>query len=264
MNLQSILRIPKRTTRRTRNTSRRLITSRSVITSRPKIKNAKRRIIIRRPQTRSRIIISTPQSTGWRNFLLSPLKRRAHQPFRATIDAKDVDESISSNIQTYTYLLKDKAFFQKDKTKKNLWIKSLIRRREFNVDIFAFRSQKKNARLKDRTRGDLKLISRGRLVVEIPHVPKKSKTKLNGKFLMYQTIAILLVHKTKQQINQGCGEKSYINKENLFKSIERLKSLIGFRKKKDFLVPENLLSTRSRRELRILLSFNSKKKMIFI
>nr|YP_009671098.1 Ycf1 [Passiflora tetrandra]YP_009671110.1 Ycf1 [Passiflora tetrandra]QCX30320.1 Ycf1 [Passiflora tetrandra]QCX30321.1 Ycf1 [Passiflora tetrandra] len=167
------------------------------------------------------------------------------------MEVEELEERISWNIQTYNYLMKSNTMFQKKKTNKKGWIKSFIRRTELTMDIFPVNGQTSPAM------GSIKLIKRGRLTIETPRIPRIKKSKINGKFLMYQTIAILLVHKSKQQINQGCGEKSYINKENFIKSIERLKSLIGFRKKNDFLVPENLLSTRSRRELRILISFNS-------
>nr|YP_010006502.1 Ycf1 [Mitostemma brevifilis]YP_010006515.1 Ycf1 [Mitostemma brevifilis]QNR05177.1 Ycf1 [Mitostemma brevifilis]QNR05190.1 Ycf1 [Mitostemma brevifilis] len=170
------------------------------------------------------------------------------------MDIADIDEKISWNIQTYNYLMKNNTLFQKKKTKKNKWIISFIRRTELSLDILPV-NWKTSPQM-----GSIKLMKRGRLTIQTPRMSQIKNSKINGKFLMYQTIAILLVHKSKQQINQRCGEKSYINKENWIKSIERLQSLIGFRKKNDFLVPENLLSTKSRRELRILISLNSKKE----
>nr|QXO87515.1 Ycf1 [Hoya lyi]QXO87537.1 Ycf1 [Hoya lyi] len=71
--------------------------------------------------------------------------------------------------------------------------------------------------------------------------PTRLSVKNDGQFIMYQTLGILLVHKIKHQINQGYRKQPYVDKN-------------GF----DLLVPETILSHRRRRELRILISFNSK------
>nr|QXO88791.1 Ycf1 [Hoya hamiltoniorum]QXO88813.1 Ycf1 [Hoya hamiltoniorum] len=71
--------------------------------------------------------------------------------------------------------------------------------------------------------------------------PTRLSVKNDGQFIMYQTLGILLVHKMKDQINQGYRKQPYVDKN-------------GF----DLLVPETILSHRRRRELRILISFNSK------
>lgn len=60
---------------------------------------------------------------------------------------------------------------------------------------------------------------------------------------MYQIISISLVHKSKYQSNQR-----YQKQENVAKNIDK--------KNSDLLVPEKILSSRRRRELRILISFN--------
>ena len=60
---------------------------------------------------------------------------------------------------------------------------------------------------------------------------------------MYQIINISLVHKSKYQSNQR-----YQKQENVAKNIDK--------KNSDLLVPEKILSSRRRRELRILISFN--------
>nr|YP_009501444.1 hypothetical chloroplast RF19 [Passiflora pittieri]YP_009501456.1 hypothetical chloroplast RF19 [Passiflora pittieri]AXB38012.1 hypothetical chloroplast RF19 [Passiflora pittieri]AXB38024.1 hypothetical chloroplast RF19 [Passiflora pittieri] len=186
-------------------------------------------------------------------FYPKPRFSREYNQFRPLeIEEEQQKQQISWNMQTYTYLVKNNTMFQKGTINKKKWIQSLIRRTELNIDIFP-----------GKTKGALssiKLTKRGKWIIDTPRISSKKSNYMTGKWIMYQTIASSLVHKSKQQINQGCGEKSYINKENFIKSIERLKSLIGFRKKKDFLVPENILSTRSRRELRILISLNSKKE----
>nr|ATG26940.1 hypothetical chloroplast RF1 [Cyphia elata var. gerrardii]ATG26957.1 hypothetical chloroplast RF1 [Cyphia elata var. gerrardii] len=63
--------------------------------------------------------------------------------------------------------------------------------------------------------------------------------KNHEQFLMYQAIGISLVHKSKQQTNQRYGKQNYVDKDNF-----------------DLLVPEMILSSRRRRELRILNSLN--------
>lgn len=64
-------------------------------------------------------------------------------------------------------------------------------------------------------------------------------------FLMYQAISISLVHKSKQQTNQRYGKQKDVDKDHF-----------------DLLVPEMILSSRRRRELRILnsLNFNFKNR----
>uniref|UniRef100_A0AB38ZL91 Protein TIC 214 n=1 Tax=Salsola sinkiangensis TaxID=3141507 RepID=A0AB38ZL91_9CARY len=87
---------------------------------------------------------------------------------------------------------------------------------------------------KDFDIGDL--IKTGGLYVE----PIRLSVKDNELLILYQTIGISLVHKNKDQRNQK------IYSENLDK------------KKLDLIVPENILSLRRRRELRILICLNSK------
>nr|YP_009160860.1 hypothetical chloroplast RF19 [Haloxylon ammodendron]AGZ13410.1 hypothetical chloroplast RF19 [Haloxylon ammodendron]WLF86900.1 hypothetical chloroplast RF1 [Haloxylon ammodendron]WLF86911.1 hypothetical chloroplast RF1 [Haloxylon ammodendron] len=80
------------------------------------------------------------------------------------------------------------------------------------------------------------LLLKGILVVESIHLSVKDDELL----ILFQTIGISLVHKNKQQNNQK------IYSENLDK------------KNFDLLVPENILSLRRRRELRILICLNSR------
>nr|YP_010848819.1 hypothetical protein RF1 [Hunteria zeylanica]WEV93470.1 hypothetical protein RF1 [Hunteria zeylanica] len=104
---------------------------------------------------------------------------------------------------------------------------SSIQRREMSLDIMLIQ---KNLSLAE-------LIKRGVLIIE----PTRLSVKNDGQFIMYQTLGISLVHKSKHQTNQGYREQTYVDKNDL-----------------DLLVPENILSHRRRRELRILTSFNSK------
>ena len=97
----------------------------------------------------------------------------------------------------------------------------------------------------------------GTFVVEPVRLSKKN----NGQFFMYQTIGISLIHKSKHkfQFHQRYPEKSYVNKTNFDEPITRHQKMTENKEKNhyDLLVPENILSSRRRRELRILICFNS-------
>ncbi|CAA6675644.1 unnamed protein product [Spirodela intermedia] len=102
------------------------------------------------------------------------------------------------------------------------------------------------------------LIKRGIFIIE----PVRLSIKWDEEFLIYQTIGISLVNKSKQQSET---DRRYIKKyldENPFdKSISRHSTMLVSEDKNyyDLCVPENILSTRRRRELRILICFNSWK-----
>nr|YP_004769674.1 hypothetical chloroplast RF19 [Spirodela polyrhiza]YP_004769687.1 hypothetical chloroplast RF19 [Spirodela polyrhiza]AEK94386.1 hypothetical chloroplast RF19 [Spirodela polyrhiza]AEK94399.1 hypothetical chloroplast RF19 [Spirodela polyrhiza]QHB79407.1 hypothetical chloroplast RF19 [Spirodela polyrhiza]QHB79420.1 hypothetical chloroplast RF19 [Spirodela polyrhiza] len=102
------------------------------------------------------------------------------------------------------------------------------------------------------------LIKRGIFIIE----PVRLSIKWDEEFLIYQTIGISLVNKSKQQSET---DRRYIKKyldENPFdKSISRHSTMLVSEDKNyyDLFVPENILSTRRRRELRILICFNSWK-----
>nr|YP_010732709.1 hypothetical protein RF1 [Coleogyne ramosissima]WEG91073.1 hypothetical protein RF1 [Coleogyne ramosissima] len=101
------------------------------------------------------------------------------------------------------------------------------------------------------------LIKRGILIIE----PIRLSIKNDEKFIMYQTIAISLVHKSKHQINQRYREKKHVN-TNFDEVITKHQKMTGNRDKNhyDLFVPENILSPRRRREFRILICFNSKNR----
>nr|YP_010267748.1 hypothetical chloroplast RF19 [Rhodiola henryi]UIF94273.1 hypothetical chloroplast RF19 [Rhodiola henryi] len=77
-----------------------------------------------------------------------------------------------------------------------------------------------------------------------------------GQFLMYQTIRISLFQKTNYQPNP-----KYREKKDFSKSIAKEQKILGNRdiKNSSLLVLETILSPSRRKELRILISFNSKK-----
>uniref|UniRef100_UPI0030E4DD39 Ycf1 n=1 Tax=Galopina circaeoides TaxID=120130 RepID=UPI0030E4DD39 len=132
-----------------------------------------------------------------------------------------LNQRMIDNIQIYCLLLRLK-------NPRKITISS-IQRREMSLDIMLIQ---KNLSL-------VELIKRGVLVIE----PARLSVKNDGQFLMYKTLGISLVHTNKQQTNQGYRKEEYVDTNHL-----------------DLLVPENMLSSRRRREFRILICFNSKTK----
>lgn len=102
------------------------------------------------------------------------------------------------------------------------------------------------------------LMKRRILIIE----PLRLSVKTDGQFIMYQTIGLSLIHKSKQKMNQRYREKRYLDKKNFDESIQKHQKITGNRDKNhyDLLVPEKILSSRRRRELRILICFNSKNR----
>ena len=104
------------------------------------------------------------------------------------------------------------------------------------------------------------LIKRGILIIE----PIRLSLRRDGKFIIYQTISISLIDKSKHQINRKYIKKRYVDKNNLKKSTGRHGNIFvnGDQDHYNFFVPENILSPRRRRELRILICFNSHNRDI--
>nr|YP_010310601.1 hypothetical chloroplast RF1 [Mimusops elengi]UMY76135.1 hypothetical chloroplast RF1 [Mimusops elengi] len=152
-----------------------------------------------------------------------------------------LNQRLINNIQVYCLLLRLRK-------PRNITISS-IQRREMNLDIMPIQ---KNLPLTE-------LMKRGILIIE----PLRLSVKNNGQFIMYQTIGISLVHKSRHQTNQRYQEQRYIDKKDFNEFIPRNHQRITKNRDKnhyDLLVPENILSSRRRRELRILICFNSKTK----
>nr|YP_010702460.1 hypothetical chloroplast RF19 [Artemisia lactiflora]WCL39018.1 hypothetical chloroplast RF19 [Artemisia lactiflora] len=119
---------------------------------------------------------------------------------------------------------------------------SYIQRKEMDLDIM-------------RRRLNLtQLTKKGILIME----PTRLSVKNDGQFFMYQIIGISLVHKSKHQSNQRYRNPKNVAKNNFDESIPRhkRKTLNKDKNNYDLLVPEKILSSRRRRELRILISFN--------
>nr|WNH41108.1 hypothetical protein RF1 [Tongoloa gracilis] len=150
----------------------------------------------------------------------------------------NLTERMIDNIKIYCYLLGLR-------NTRDTTISS-IQRKEINLDIMVIRKKLT----------PIELNKRGIFFIE----PIRLSVKNDGYFIMYQTIGISLVHKSKYQTPQRYREERYIDKNKLDESIPRYQRLIRKIDKKhyDFIVPEKIFSSRRRRELKILISFNSK------
>ncbi|XP_048129161.1 protein TIC 214-like [Rhodamnia argentea] len=126
---------------------------------------------------------------------------------------------------------------------------SSIQRGEMSLDILMIQ--------KDLTL--IELMKKGILIIE----PVRLSIKNDGQFIIYQSLNISLVNKSKPKINQRYRKKSYVAKINLDKSIARHQRMAENRYKNHYdllFVPEKVLSAKGRRELRILICFNSRKR----
>nr|QVX29557.1 hypothetical chloroplast RF1 [Harpalyce brasiliana] len=166
-----------------------------------------------------------------------------------------LNQRIMSNIKVYCLLIRLKNL-------KEITIAS-IQRGELSLDIMVIQNQK------DFTLPEMEqnkeLLKKGILIIE----PVRLSRKNDEQFFMYQTIVPSLIHKSKPPINQEYPPKSRVNvnKNNFEKSITGARDPKITEKKEiihydyDLLVPENILSARRRRELRILNCFNSRNSM---
>nr|YP_010853950.1 hypothetical protein RF1 [Borassus madagascariensis]WGM63933.1 hypothetical protein RF1 [Borassus madagascariensis] len=100
------------------------------------------------------------------------------------------------------------------------------------------------------------LVKNGILIIE----PIRLSINGDGKFIIYQTLGISLIDKIKHQTNRKWIKKRYADKKNFDKSVARHGNMLvdGDKSNYDFFVPENILSPRRRRELRILICFHSR------
>nr|YP_009899582.1 Ycf1.2 [Menonvillea spathulata]QKK46477.1 Ycf1.2 [Menonvillea spathulata] len=133
-----------------------------------------------------------------------------------------LNQKILNNIKIYCFLVRLK--------NPNEIAISSIERGEMSLDILMI--EKKFT--------FTKLMKKGILIIE----PVRLSVKNNGQLIIYRTIGISLVHKNKHKISKRYKKKSYIDKKNNY----------------DFFVPENILSPKRRREFRILICLNLKKK----
>nr|YP_009438027.1 ycf1 [Bunias erucago]CUA64953.1 ycf1 [Bunias erucago] len=143
------------------------------------------------------------------------------------------NKKILNNVKVYCLLIRLK--------NPNEIAISSIERGEMSLDILMIKKNLTFAQLR----------KKGILIIE----PVRLSVKNDGQLIIYRTIGISLVHKNKQKIS-----KRY--KKKLEKSITKYQNKTVNRKKNnyDFFVPENILSPKRRREFRIIICFNLKKK----
>nr|YP_011015925.1 hypothetical protein RF1 [Paraphlomis hispida]WAS34005.1 hypothetical protein RF1 [Paraphlomis hispida] len=122
---------------------------------------------------------------------------------------------------------------------------SSIQKKQMSLDIMMIN---KNLTLSE-------FMKKGVLILE----PIRLSEQKDGQFIMYQTVGISLVHKNKHQKYQ---EQGHASNNNFDETISPHQRITGNRDKNhfDLLVPENILSFRRRRKLRILICFNSKNR----
>nr|YP_009868844.1 Ycf1 [Spatholobus pulcher]QKI32369.1 Ycf1 [Spatholobus pulcher] len=155
-------------------------------------------------------------------------------------------QRIFQNVKVYCLLIRLKNL-------REITIAS-IQRGELGLDIMMIQNQK-NFTLPG-LRKNKKFMKKEIFVIE----PVRLSRKNNKQFIMYQTMGLSLIHKNKRKIYQKYPEKSHVNKKNFDKYIKitRDQKITEKKEKKnyDLLVPENILSARRRRELRILICLN--------
>uniref|UniRef100_UPI0030DED952 Ycf1 n=1 Tax=Hedysarum lehmannianum TaxID=1402432 RepID=UPI0030DED952 len=156
---------------------------------------------------------------GERNFLLEK-----YLGFHLT-SPSFLEETIMNNIQLFCLLIRLKNL------KKFLIIS--IQKGELNLDTMAIQNHT------DFILREFKDLQELREKQIFFIEPLRLSRKNYEQFFMYQTISLSLIHKNKREIFQRKPEKSRLDKNHY-----------------DLFVPENILSSRRRRELRILMCFN--------
>nr|AZM31640.1 Ycf1 [Sophora flavescens]QGA73976.1 ycf1 [Sophora alopecuroides var. alopecuroides] len=135
-----------------------------------------------------------------------------------------------------------------------------IQRGELSLDIMAIQNQKALTLTEFGKNKNKELMKKGILIIESVRLSRKN----DEQFIMYQTIGLSLIHKNKRQINPQYPEKTRVDKKTFNKSITRTKDQkITENQEKnhyDLPVPENILSSRRRRELRILICFTPRNR----
>nr|WRH36566.1 hypothetical chloroplast RF1 [Euchresta japonica] len=135
-----------------------------------------------------------------------------------------------------------------------------IQRGELSLDIMVIQNQKALTLTEFGKNKNKELMKKGILIIESVRLSRKN----DEQFIMYQTIGLSLIHKNKRQINPRYPEKSRVDKKTFDKSITRTKDQkITENQEKnhyDLPVPENILSSRRHRELRILICFTPRNR----
>nr|NP_084853.1 hypothetical protein LocoCp080 [Lotus japonicus]Q9BBN6.1 RecName: Full=Protein TIC 214; AltName: Full=Translocon at the inner envelope membrane of chloroplasts 214; Short=AtTIC214 [Lotus japonicus]BAB33253.1 hypothetical protein [Lotus japonicus] len=157
-----------------------------------------------------------------------------------------LNKRVINNVKVYCLLIRLKNI-------KQIAISS-IQRGELSLDIMMIQNEKDSTLTGFRKKKEF--IEKGIFIIE----PVRLSRKNNEQFFMYETARLLLIHKSKRQINQRNPEKSDLDKQIFYKNIppKRDQRITQNKEKKHYalVVIENILSARRRRELRILICFN--------
>nr|YP_009568218.1 hypothetical protein RF1 [Sesuvium portulacastrum]QBE85993.1 hypothetical protein RF1 [Sesuvium portulacastrum] len=150
---------------------------------------------------------------------------------------ESLNEKLMNNIKVYCLLLR------------------LINPREITISSIVRREINPEIMLTKKDFSYTELLKRGIFFIE----PVRLSVKDDGQFILYQTISISLVHKSKHQKNQKTYNEN-VTKKNLDQLVSRHQKMTKKRDKNnyDLRALENILSPRRRRELRILICFNSR------
>nr|QFQ47352.1 hypothetical chloroplast RF1 [Sonerila borneensis] len=150
-----------------------------------------------------------------------------------------LNQKITNNIKVYCLLLRLV-------NPKEIAVSS-IQGGETSLDILMIQ---KNFTLRE-------LMKKRILIIE----PVRLSIKNDGQFLMYQTLNVSLVHKSKYQLNQSYREKHYIDRNNYTNYIVRhLNQRITENRDYDLVIPERIFYPKWRRELIIRICFNSRNR----
>nr|YP_009319956.1 Ycf1 [Triolena amazonica]APA18988.1 Ycf1 [Triolena amazonica] len=150
-----------------------------------------------------------------------------------------LNQKITNNIKVYCLLLRLV-------NSKEIALSS-IQKGEISLDILMIQ--------KDLTLREL--MKKRILIIE----PVRLSIKNDSQFLMYQTLNVSLVHKSKHQLNQSYREKHYIDRNNYNNFIVRHPNQrLTENRDYDLVIPEHIFSTKWRRELRIRICFNSRNR----
>nr|YP_009772048.1 Ycf1 [Thermopsis alpina]QIT02916.1 Ycf1 [Thermopsis alpina] len=128
-----------------------------------------------------------------------------------------------------------------------------IQRGELSLDIMVIQNLTRLGKNKNK-----ELMKKGILIIQPTRLSRKNDN--DEEFIMYQTTGFSLIHKSKHQINQRYPKKGRVNNKTFDKPITKTRDQkITENQEKNYYdlpVPENILSARRRRELRILICFN--------
>nr|YP_009570666.1 hypothetical protein RF1 [Frankenia laevis]QBC67589.1 hypothetical protein RF1 [Frankenia laevis] len=205
-------------------------------------------------QGHSELVLSTQQNEINEDYTVPDIKKgRKKKKYKSSTEAElffflkkyllfqlrwddPLSQKMINNIKVYCLLLRLI-------NPKEIAISS-IERREMSLDIMLIQ--------KDFTL--TKLMKKGIFIIE----PIRLSVKGDGQLIMYQTVSISLVDKSKDQKNKKKDRENVNKKEFFVKNKKRIKKIE--KNKYDLIVPENILSSIRRRELRILICFNSRNK----